>query len=204
MSYVLPLIAANIIIFILQLVFPGMTEAFALVSAKAFAEPWRLFTSMFLHAGLDHLFFNMYGLMLFGPLLESRIGSKRFLALYLISGVLVSIVSSFFYNAAVGASGAIMAVIGALIIFMPRLQLLLFFAIPMPLWIAGILWVVIDTLGILVPSGVANIGHLTGMACGLLYGVFLKGKKKKVVRTILAGPHLEEEHLEEYMRTGRL
>jgi membrane associated rhomboid family serine protease len=50
-------------------------------------RPWTVVTYMFLHAGAAHLFFNMIGLIFFGPRLESRLGSKGFLLLYLVSGL---------------------------------------------------------------------------------------------------------------------
>lgn len=50
-------------------------------------QPWQLITYMFLHGGLGHIFSNMFGLFMFGPLLEQVLGSKRFLIFYLICGV---------------------------------------------------------------------------------------------------------------------
>lgn len=93
-------------------------------------QPWRLFTSMFLHAGAMHLFFNMYFLFQIGPLLALRKGPAGFAVIYLGGGLLASMASAGWQlyrllqavNAgrpllqivSVGASGAIMAVAGAL------------------------------------------------------------------------------------------
>lgn len=93
-------------------------------------QPWRLFTSMFVHAGGMHLFFNMYFLFQIGPLLALRKGSAGFAVVYLGGGLLASMASAGWQlyrllqavNAgrpllqivSVGASGAIMAVAGAL------------------------------------------------------------------------------------------
>ncbi len=58
-------------------------------TAKGFAElqVWRLVTFQFLHSGFLHLFFNMFGLYVFGPLVEQQLGGKRFLAFYLTCGI---------------------------------------------------------------------------------------------------------------------
>lgn len=48
---------------------------------------WQPFTYMFLHGGLGHIFSNMFGLIIFGPALESYMGSKKFLSYYLITGI---------------------------------------------------------------------------------------------------------------------
>lgn len=50
-------------------------------------RPWQLITHMFMHGGLAHIFFNMYALVIFGPILENRLGSKRFLFYYLSCGL---------------------------------------------------------------------------------------------------------------------
>jgi membrane associated rhomboid family serine protease len=76
---------------------------------------WRLMTAAFLHYGPFHLLLNMLGLYWFGSLLERRIGSGKFLLLYLVSGLAGSagalVVSP--TNATVGASGAIFGILGA-------------------------------------------------------------------------------------------
>ena len=176
-TVVMPIIVINLIVFLLQLTLgSAFTNSFILISEDIFTRPWILVTSMFLHStfGFSHILFNMYALFLFGPLLEQRIGAKRFLFLYLGSGFVAAFLSSFFYARALGASGAIMGMIGAMIILLPHLRLLLFFVIPMPLWMAGIAWALIDLFGVFFPSGVGNIAHLVGMGIGLLYGFYLQ------------------------------
>lgn len=202
---VMPLIALNAIMFILQLALDAkFTNSLILVSSDILARPWMLLTSMFLHAGINHLLFNMYALLIFGQLLEQRIGSKRFILIYLLSGIIAALLSSFFYERALGASGAIMGIIGTLIILMPGLGLLLFFVVPMPLWIAGIIYAAIDAFGIFFPSGIGNIAHLVGMGCGLLYGLYLKKQSKKFHKKFASKKHLESEDIEEYLKTGRI
>lgn len=204
-TVIIPLIMLNIIVFILQIVLGSwFTNSFMLISKDVLTRPWILLTSMFMHGGINHIFFNMYGLLIFGPLLEQRIGWKKFLFIYLLSGLLAAIGAAFFYPAALGASGAIMGMIGTLIILMPELRLLFFFIIPMSLRTAGIIWALIDTIGVFVPSGVGNIAHLVGMGVGLVYGVLLKSKKKQYHRRFSSKAHMDVSDVEEYLRTGRI
>jgi membrane associated rhomboid family serine protease len=78
---------------------------------------WRLLTAAFLHYGPVHLILNMVGLYWFGSLLEERIGSGRYLMLYLVSGLAGSagalLWSGGFLTPTVGASGAIFGILGA-------------------------------------------------------------------------------------------
>lgn len=205
-SAILPLIGINVVMFIIQIITESagipFTETLLVHKGDAFLQPWTLLTSTFLHSGFGHLFFNMYALLLFGPLLEARIGMKRFLTIYLASGIIASLASSFIYNAALGASGAVMGIIGVLIILMPNLQLLLFFFIPMPLWLAGVVWALLDFFQIF--PGVAHAAHLAGMASGVAYGLFMRKKKKKHEQRFSSKNHLDQEDIEEYLKSGRI
>ena len=81
---------------------------------------WRLFTPMFLHAGLIHLAFNAYALWIFGSMLEPEIGSWRFLVVYLATGLAVSAASYAFLDpqtVGVGASGAIFGIFGVFLVY---------------------------------------------------------------------------------------
>jgi membrane associated rhomboid family serine protease len=81
---------------------------------------WRLFSSMFLHAGLLHLAFNAYALWIFGQVVEAELGRLRLLAIFLTTGLFAGAASYAFGNpavAGVGASGAIFGVFGAFVAF---------------------------------------------------------------------------------------
>src|SRR5205085_2911154 len=108
-------------------------------------RPWRVvrnreyspvITCGFVHADFGHLLFNSLTLFSFGPNLEQTIGTMRFLALYLI-GLVVSSAGTVYKHrnnpdyASLGASGAILAVLFAYIVYYPTNMLLLFF-VPMP------------------------------------------------------------------------
>jgi membrane associated rhomboid family serine protease len=101
-------------------------------------DPWRLFTSIFLHAGLMHLLLNLYMLFMVGKLAEHRFGQSGMLAIYLVGGVWASYASACWLGmgtfpsdpskfgmpgsirliVSVGASGAIMALCGAVLMAM--------------------------------------------------------------------------------------
>ncbi|MFH2019877.1 MAG: rhomboid family intramembrane serine protease [archaeon] len=210
-SVIMPIIIANVVMFVLQMVLGnGFTNSLMLTSS-VFSKPYQLLTSMFLHGDINHIFFNMYGLMIFGPLLEQRIGWKRFAIIYFLSGLFAGLghvlLSQVIYGTippALGASGAIMGMIGTLIILMPDLRLLLFFFIPMNLRTAGILWALTDAFGIFFPTGIGNIAHLIGMATGLLFGLKLKKEKIVFISRFERKSHLSPDDADEYMRSGRI
>jgi len=201
---VTPLIILNVVFFILQ-IFLGnyFTNLFILISDDIFSRPWIIITYMFLHGSPYHLLFNMYILYIFGPLLEQRIGANRFLLIYFLSGIMAAF-GSLFYSASLGASGAIMGILGVLIILMPELRLLFFFMVPMSLRTAAIMMVLIDIFGIFHPSGTANVGHLVGLGTGLLYGLLLKKEKIKFNKKFSVKTDLDSKDVDEYLRSGRI
>jgi rhomboid protease GluP len=126
------LIAINLAVFIVDRAYSGAGffsggispafREFALFAPSVIeGEYWRLFTAAFLHANLIHLFMNMLALWQMGPMAEQIFGSRRFLLLYLVAGVLGNGVSLFWkeivpdllFAPSVGASGAIFGVMGA-------------------------------------------------------------------------------------------
>lgn len=202
---IFPIFTINIVFFLFQLVLGNkFTEAFMLISNDIFSRPYIILTYMFLHGGFYHLLLNMYVLLMFGTLVEQRIGTRNFLAVYFASGIIAALLSSIFYSRALGASGAIAGILGVLIILMPELTILFFFIAPMPLWMFGIIYILIETFGIFVPSGVGHIAHLVGLACGLLYGLHLKNKSRKFHKKFSSKKHLEQDDINEYLRTGRI
>ncbi len=96
-----------------------------------------LITSGFIHGDFGHLLFNSLTLFFFGPNLEATIGTERFIALYFV-GLLISSLGTVYKQrnnpdyAALGASGAILAVLFAYIVYYPTQMLYLYFAVPIP------------------------------------------------------------------------
>lgn len=117
------ILAINVAVFLVGELDPEIGRRFFLEGAQQAdlvrnGEWWRAITSMFLHASLAHVAFNMWALYLFGPALERRYGSIPFAALYLASGLGGSALYQLLGrpNPAVGASGAIFGLMGALIV----------------------------------------------------------------------------------------
>ena len=78
-------------------------------------EWWRLVTAMFLHGGLIHIGFNMMALMQFGPALEELYGSARYFFLYVVTGAFGFLVSAAMGNHSLGASGALLGLVGLML-----------------------------------------------------------------------------------------
>jgi len=180
--YAYIIIGITIVIFILQwLLGPWFTDLFTLSMGTLFSRPWGLVTSMFLHGGLTHLFFNMLALFFFGPLLERHIGTKSFLALYFGSGILAGLAQIIVFpaSAVLGASGAIFGVLGALTVLMPDLVIFLYF-VPLKMVYATILFAILDLFPMLTgtPDGIAHAAHLAGLAIGLAAGFWYRQKSK--------------------------
>jgi membrane associated rhomboid family serine protease len=136
---------------------------------------WQLVTYSFLHAGFFHIFFNMYVLHMFGREVEAAWGSRKFLAFYLggalFSGLCFAAVHYTLGDIipAVGASGAIMAVMMVYTLWWPNRVLLFMFMFPMKMRTFAIFIVVIEAYSFLSGEGqVANMAHLGGLAFGYL------------------------------------
>lgn len=183
------LLAANVAVFFL-LSFQGATEdgLFMLEHGAMYVpfiteqgEYYRMFTSMFLHFGFEHLFNNMITLVLIGWNLEVEIGSIRFLVIYILSGLGGNILSSWWdirladYAIAAEASGAIFGIIGAL----------LYVAIRNRGRIGdisgrGIVFMIFITLYYGYSSGgVDNMAHIGGLTTGFLLCILLYWKRKR-------------------------
>ena len=175
--YALWLTGIIAVVFFLQIIFPPLTDNFKLVSAGVWSRPWTLLTAIFLHGSIVHLLYNGFGLAVFGSILEELIGSRRFLVVFFATGIVSGIVSTFFYNAVIGASGAIFGIMGTLTVLQPTMTVWVYY-IPMPMYMAAVVWVVADLFGFIVPQGIANAGHLAGLAAGVAAGFVIRGKNR--------------------------
>jgi membrane associated rhomboid family serine protease len=168
----LTIIGMCVVSWVLQLVTAGTwTQQWAFAPSVGLDEPWRFVTAAFLHSTSPlHILFNMYALWILGPFLEQAFGRGRFIALYLVAAVggsvgivLLSSPESFgiWYTGAVGASGAVFGLFGAIIPALRRMgrsatQIVVLIAVNMaiPLFVPGIAWQ----------------AHLGGLAVGLVIG----------------------------------
>ncbi len=150
-------------------------------------QVWRLLTTAFCHdrLGVWHILINMLLLFWFGRTLETMYGSREFLIFYLTAAMLASLafialqLISGERNPAIGASGAVMAVVCLYTIHYPRHRILLFFIIPVEMRILLALYVIFDIHPVLltlagtpVATGVAHAAHLGGLAFGYAYWRF--------------------------------
>jgi rhomboid protease GluP len=127
-------------------------------------EWYRLVTAMFLHIGLIHIGFNMMVLLDIGPVVEELYGSARYLFIYILTGV-VGFAMSMFFHPAVGASGALMGLLGVLIAVTGKRGNIEAKALRSRL----ISWVIsVFALGFFI--GADNVGHFGGLATGFILG----------------------------------
>ncbi len=170
-------------IFFFDLIFQ-IWPAFAFTPALAFSQPWTFITSIFLHAGFDHLFFNMFALFIFGLYLEARVSTKQYLFIFFLAGFFGNV--AYYLTAplgvipAVGASGAIYGVMGMLAVLYPGLIVYVGYA-PMPMIIAAAIWFLMEFTGMFVPSNIAHQAHLAGLIVGAAYGLYVRRQRNKLV-----------------------
>jgi len=193
------IIAINVAVFVLDIIMAGRTGNlgplwqigfFSTKTAVFEGQVWRFVTFQFLHAGLLHILLNMWVLFMFGPQVEQYLGSRRYLAFYLLSGVagaalylLLNLGGNVFPNLPlllpyrpqtplVGASAGVFGVLLALAYLRPtdRITLLLFFIIPVSLQIRTLAYGLVAIGLLTVYSGGANAGGEAGHLGGALFG----------------------------------
>lgn len=180
------LILINAVIFIASYFLQSIVKFGALypIASTEFAI-WQPITSMFLHGGLLHIAFNMIMLWSFGNQLDQIIGTKKFLQLYFISGLVSSFLWMFLGTGpAVGASGALCGLLAAYVFIAPESSVLLFFIIPVKIknMVYGFaaFSLVFGLLSLINPSygfGVGHFAHLGGLIGGYLITLYWKNKK---------------------------
>ncbi|MEE8353116.1 MAG: rhomboid family intramembrane serine protease [Dehalococcoidales bacterium] len=153
----------------------AVVDNFGLTPAIWTEQPWTLLTSMFIHAGFLHILMNMLMLYFFGRFVLGLLGENRFLFIYFVGGLAGSLVFVLIgpeFRTAVGASGALYAVMGTLAVLRPRIKVLVFFMIPVDLWM------VVVAGALIVSQGIAWQAHLGGLALGLAAGFHFRKKER--------------------------
>ncbi|MDZ7730379.1 MAG: rhomboid family intramembrane serine protease [Natrialbaceae archaeon] len=149
---------------------------------------WTWVTSIFAHGGLYHIVGNSIVIFFFGPLLERYIGSRKFVVLFIVSGILAGLgqiaipiirgTVTFQTPGVLGASGAALAILGVLTVLNPGLRVYLYFILPIPLWAItlGYAGISLFFLGPGAGAGgnIAHAAHLVGLLIGLGYGLYFK------------------------------
>jgi membrane associated rhomboid family serine protease len=215
------IIAANIVVFLIELPFmgddyalAGFFDHWAMIPGRiaAGSDLHTLISSMFLHAGFMHIAGNMLFLWIFGDNLEDQMGHVGFLIFYLATGLAAGAAQIAADPASmiptVGASGAIAGVMGGYLLLFPRarvdvlLILVVFFRVfSIPAWIMLILWFGLQVFGGLgtpeAGGGVAYWAHVGGFVAGLLLTLpvwLRRGAKGFWQRTEGHPPHPEAQY----------
>jgi membrane associated rhomboid family serine protease len=185
------LLIINVVVWLTAFMIPPLERFFALwfsvfpANIVMSLEVWRLISYQFLHGDFWHIFFNMYFLFIFGPMLERLWGSREFLKFYLICGAMGGVLYTLLVFtgvlpafALVGASGAILGLIAAGAVLFPNVQIYMMFIFPMPLKIFAIICACLS-IGMFFryenPGGQA--AHLAGMAAGVVYVLWPRWKQ---------------------------
>jgi membrane associated rhomboid family serine protease len=198
------LIVANFIVFVLTIAFQIQT-VFGSVSVIIWDLGFRpiylsfeyspqiytLFTSMFVHSGFAHIIGNMIIFFFMGMAFEQRIGAKKFIIIYLITGVCGALTHSLLNLGSaitlIGASGAIFGIMGAFAFSYPRDEVVM----PIPLGIimvlrrikvvyAVLIFAALETVIVMldVQDNTAHFAHLGGLISGFIMAAILIGRKK--------------------------
>ncbi len=177
------LIVTNIILYVAASISPTLfIHLFGFQPASFLKMPWTIVTALFIHApfpSIWHILGNMFTLYFFGSYLVSLVGERKFLVVYFVGGILGNLVFLLLgspLSTAIGASGAIFAVGGALAAMRPRLKVFIIpIPVPIPIWAA-----VIGGFLIILP-GVAWQAHLGGLALGLIAGLIFRVRTRRFI-----------------------
>ena len=173
------LLIINVLIFAATKLLPIGPQIMHYCALWVDMTPFRTYqfvTYMFLHADVEHLFFNMFALWMFGRTLEYELGSKRFLVYYMICGIGAALIQAGIAWAMdepmtlVGASGAVMGLLLAFGVMHPNAVIILLFP-PIPMkakWFVIVYGIIELLLGWRGSGNVAHFAHVGGMLWGLL------------------------------------
>jgi membrane associated rhomboid family serine protease len=226
------IIIANLFVFLVTIFFDnqiindlGFRPAY--LSLELFPNIYTLFTSMFVHSGFLHILGNMFVFFFMGVAFEQRIGRKKFLVIYLITGMCGALTHSLLNIGSliplVGASGAIFGILGAFAYAFPREEVVM----PVPIGImfimrikviyATILFAVLETVVVMfsVQDSTAHFAHLGGLASGVILAAILIGKKTEKTKNanpagsldymqIKKSDTINFSHLKELVKTPEL
>lgn len=167
------LLIANAAVFLVAVAVgpASMFDLFAFSPGRVLVRPWGMLTYMFMHAGLWHLLMNLLFIFFFGPPLEARWGSDRFIKFYLICG-LGGVLLSFAFSDAVivGASAACYGIMLAFAMAWPNQTVYIWALVPVRVKWLVIFLVAMSFVSAIGPGrdGVAHLAHLGGAAAGFL------------------------------------
>jgi len=183
------IILINVVVFVLQTMstHDGPLEEWLSATSSGILQHgriWQLLTATFLHdpRGPMHLLINMLFLWMVGREMESMYGSRDFVAMYLSAAIFSTfcwaltdaIVHGVGDNPMIGASGAVMAVVVLYTLYYPRREVLLFFILPVEMWLLLVIYLFFDAWNLLhgARTQVAVAAHLSGAAYGYFFKTF--------------------------------
>ncbi len=175
------IIIINLIIYIASFINSSKLVYYFGLSPSLFTEqPWTILTNMFVHVDFWHIFGNMITLFFFGQVVYQFIGARWLLLVYFVGGIVGNALFIWLgppYSIAIGASGAIYALAGTLVVMRPNMRVAIWGIIPMPLWAFVLIFLVLWSIPNFIP-GVAWQGHLGGIAVGLIAGFFFRRSRR--------------------------
>jgi membrane associated rhomboid family serine protease len=197
--WVMRLLIANVAVYLLTMAGPRLVEFLMFVPALTVSRPWTIITYMFVHGGTWHIFFNMLGLIFFGPRVEDELGERDFLLLYFLSGISGAVLSCITpFTAIVGASGALYGVMMAYAYLWPRAEIYIWGLLPVQArWLVVFMTAMSLYGGFSGTDQIAHFAHLGGFIGGFLFIRWrsLKGRRVTPAQTILpAIPAREDLH----------
>ena len=174
------LIAVNLLLFIATSVNQDLILILGLQPVSFLDRPWTIVTNLFVHAEFWHLIGNMMTLYFFGRYVLRLVGEARFLLVYLVGGIVGNILFLLLaspHSIGIGASGAIYALGGVLMVMVPNLKVVILpLPIPLPLWVTILIGLAISFF-----PGIAWEAHMGGLACGLVAGYFLRRRMSRIL-----------------------
>ncbi len=179
MNAVAFLVSLNVLAYVFTIFRPTLITTLGLTPALVAQQPWTLITAMFIHGSFTHILFNMISLFFLGSFFLRLVGEGDFLKVYFLGGLagnLLYVLLGPSMVPAVGASGAIFAIGGALAVMAPKLPVIVFpLPIPVPLWGAMVFFLLIG----FVITGIAWQGHLGGFLFGMAAGWYLNKRRRR-------------------------
>lgn len=180
------LIVVNCVFFAATSFFPNLKIYLGLCPALLIRYKmfWQPLTYMFVHGSFLHLISNMLGMFFFGVYLEKAIGSREFLLLYFLSGIVSGLFSLGFYCLTgsysailIGASGALYAILFAFAVVFPTANIYIWGVLPIPSPILIIIYTAIELFSQIygIKSNVAHFTHLFGFLAAYLYFIIRIG-----------------------------
>jgi membrane associated rhomboid family serine protease len=175
------LLIINVVMFILAYLNMPFIESLVLFPIKSENfEIYQFVSYMFLHGSISHILFNMIGLVVFGPNIEGKFGTSRFIKMYLTMGIISGLSSIIFINNPVlGASGAVWGVMMLFALFNPNELLYLYFVIPVRAKFIITSFFLIELYLSIFGSddSISHVAHIAGAIVGILFYLLKRSNK---------------------------